>query len=152
MTRNEFKRYNPVRFFGEGTAAVPAPVRASKRRSRVSTSGTANKTMADRGERVAFLHTDSSERWMVHGFTSEREHPCMNVVWDDNGPNSSKPDLGSTQDLDLVDWDLVSFQREDLDPHRRTNPLIKRTYPTLDTLTARHEGLASSEREVHPPS
>ena len=136
MTRNEFKRCNPVRFFGEGTAAVPAPVRASKRRSRVSTSGTANKTMSDRGERVAFLYTDSSERWMVYGFTSKREYPCMNVVWDDNGPNSSKPDLGSTQDLDLVDWDLVSFQREDLDPHRRTNPLIKRTYPTLDTLTA----------------
>ena len=139
MTRHEFSRYQPVQFFGEGTAAVPAPVRVRASRAAKSKTGSANKTIADRGERVAFMYTDSSGRWMVYGFTSRRLYPCMSVTWDVDTANPPAPgsyNMTATQDLDRVDWDKVAVDRAELDPHRRTNPLLPRTYPQLDTLSA----------------
>ena len=137
MTRNEFLRYQPTHFFGEGTAAVPAPVRVKPKRATASTIGSRNKTLADRGERVAFMYTDNSDRWMVYGFTSKRIYPSMSVTWDINTPNAlGKVNIATSQDLDMVDWDKVALQRRHLDPHRRTNPMLRRTYPQLNTLTA----------------
>lgn len=137
MTRNEFLRHQPTHFYGEGTAAVPAPVRVKPKRATASAIGSTNKTLADRGERVAFMYTDNSDRWMVYGFTCKRIYPCMSVTWDVNTPNApNSTNIAVSQDLDLVDWDKVALERRHLDPHRRTNAMVPRTYPQLDVLAA----------------
>ena len=63
VSRNDHDRQTPGQFFRLGTRGMPPGARS--RTGAKSIIGTGNATVAQRGERVAHLYTDDSERWMV---------------------------------------------------------------------------------------